>query len=103
MSEKSCYGCQFRASIPGDCHSQCVHPIITKTAPQLLLVVLSGESEQLIGPLGFSFNSHGVANGWANFPLNYDPVWMQGECNLHKCPSESMEDYVARMNGPKLI
>ena len=48
-------------------------------------VVLSGESEQLIGPLGFSFNSHGVANGWANFPLNYDPVWMQGECKLHKC------------------
>ena len=29
-----------------------------------------------------SLNDHGVKNGWANWPLNFDPVWVE-ECLLY--------------------
>jgi hypothetical protein len=31
--------------------------------------------------LGIKAKETGIRNGWFMFPYNYDPVWMEGECN----------------------
>jgi len=55
-----CYKCEYRGSIPGDCHSQCRN--------------LTAEVK---------LDSHGVKNGWAWWPLNFDPIWVN-ECKGFK-------------------
>jgi len=42
-------------------------------------------SRNLLGgqPLGPLFDVHARRNGWANWPVDFDPGWMIGECRLH--------------------
>jgi hypothetical protein len=30
--------------------------------------------------LGIKLNPHGVKHGWANWPWNYDPIWIESDC-----------------------
>jgi hypothetical protein len=57
-----CYACAYRRAVPGSVHIRCTYDWIK-----------AGVSV----PKG---NSHGIQSGWYNFPLNYDPVWMDEEC-----------------------
>jgi len=34
--------------------------------------------------MGFKPVAHGVMGGWFSFPLNYDPTWIDGECQRHE-------------------
>jgi len=56
-----CYSCKYRRSIPGDAHSQCINP-----------------DPKMTGREG------GIRNGWFYYPINFDPVWKQKECNNYE-------------------
>jgi hypothetical protein len=53
-----CYECKFRRIVPGNCHIRCENP-----DPAMK---------------GYP---HGIKNGWFNYPILFDPVWMEKECD----------------------
>ncbi len=86
----NCYDCEFRGSAPGSAHSECNHPSVKEIMGDPLLGIMSmmGGARKLSAPRieGGSapkFNQHGIDNGWANWPFNFDPIWLE-ECNLFK-------------------
>jgi len=78
----NCYDCKFRRALAGDAHSRCAHPendAISKNPLAEVLAILGsvGRGPGLrINALGVTGDPHGVRNGWFNWPLNYDPVWL---------------------------
>ena len=85
--KNDCYTCQHRGSVTGSDHSSCNHPWLTveyKTVAQLMVMkrggfkMTSGE-QQLFVKLG----EHGIMHGWANWPIDYDPIWIK-ECSVYK-------------------
>lgn len=80
----NCHSCQFKKSIPGNAHISCGHPEINHRGINLLIFgqVLVGNGNILKDHLGFTFNPRGVQSGWCNFPMEYDPIWLEGDCNL---------------------
>lgn len=85
----NCYQCAHSASIPGNEHIKCVHPI-NKAAHENNLAVLFGllagigRTEPIVCPttklLGVVINPVGIQRGWANWPWNFDPTWIE-KCN----------------------
>lgn len=84
MKNKNCYDCKFKGSVPGSAHSSCniLKEAITdsskRTQLELLLAthqvkLTMGENEE---PM-VKMNEHGIKNGWANWPLDFDPVWIE--------------------------
>lgn len=53
MKKPDCYKCEFRGTIPGDAHSQCMN---TKAK-------VEGDD-------------YGRRSGWFSWPFNFDPVWL---------------------------
>lgn len=85
-----CYRCRYRGTLVGDCHSKCIHREVspTDTQSQLVGALLSifggsrpntGACQSQIGSVRVKFNRHGIENGWACWPFNFDPVWLE-EC-----------------------
>lgn len=70
----NCNNCQFSETIPGDCHLKC----------------------NAFNPL-LEFNAHGVKNGWANYPENFDPIWIENEC--HQFRDKSDPEIKGLLNG----
>jgi hypothetical protein len=83
-----CYQCKFRGTVPGSAHSSCT----------VLRTVLDGMDDGKIAAVevalmtgqatlssedgeAVKLNPHGVKNGWANWPLDFDPVWVE-KCEL---------------------
>ena len=62
MSDKKCWSCAYKKSIPGNAHIRCRFDWI---------------GQKQIMPVG---KEHGIRNGWYMFPLNYDPTWMTNNC-----------------------
>ena len=56
----NCRKCIHRRSIPGDAHSRCVNEDAKVTC-----------------------HPQGVKGGWANWPTNFDPIWIES-CNSFK-------------------
>ena len=88
--QKPCYSCEYRGTIPGDAHSCCNHPDSGSNDPmlQLLSIMASvGRVSPMVGgaaeKMGVQLNPHGVRNGWANWPGNFDPIWVE-ECKSYK-------------------
>ena len=51
--QKKCYSCVHRRSVPGSAHSMCIKPnALTQ------------------------FDQHGVDSGWAMWPFDFDPAWL---------------------------
>lgn len=85
----NCYACRYRRGVPGDAHSECVHPaggleggivfmvaamaaLRQRPPPDEVAVRIAAEPE-----LSLAFSIHGIAQGWATWPLNFDPVWLR--------------------------
>jgi len=80
----NCYKCQFKGSVPGSAHSSCgLIKAMLKGMPddkiasmEVMLMLgqakLSSNDEDLI-----VLDPHGVKNGWADWPFDFDPVWVQ--------------------------
>jgi hypothetical protein len=86
--EKSCYKCRFRGEVPGSAHSSC--RVITENtsnkekAMELEILLASHQVEMTVKNTGepegepvVKLNEHGVKNGWAAWPLDFDPIWVQ--------------------------
>jgi len=80
MGAPNCHECLHRRSIPGDCHSRCAHPSVPANDPLGEIASLLGKR---MGPLPMPETTirveghpHGIANGWFNWPYNYDPTWL---------------------------
>lgn len=54
---EKCFKCAYAREIPGNAHLSCTRLFKDGAEPPKL-------------------NPHGVANGWATFPVNFDPVWL---------------------------
>jgi hypothetical protein len=69
MSDKpDCYKCVHRLNLPGDCHSRCNNFESNVTA-----------------------KAHGVRMGWFNWPLNFDPVWLESCDGFSDKPEDRKE------------
>ena len=81
----NCYKCQYRGGLPGDAHSCCHHPandkINSNPFAQILGILGSvgrGPGIQASGKgLNIKANPHGIKHGWFNFPINFDPIWLE--------------------------
>jgi len=78
-----CYKCKHRRDIPGDAHSSCAHPSLKVAADNPLLGMLAifasvGRVDPIaLQALGVTGDSHGIKNGWFNWPWNFDPTWLK--------------------------
>jgi hypothetical protein len=85
-----CYNCKFRGEITGSAHSCCE---ITKHIPALskvnsefmdiALMIGKAKIKSSDGTSAVKINPEGVKNGWASWPLDFDPVWITS-CELFK-------------------
>lgn len=80
MLEDNCYKCKHRGEVPGSVHSSCRHPMLTTS---LSLMILGGFAElKTKGGLPMIVgNEHGRKSGWFNWPLDFDPTWLE-VCHL---------------------
>jgi len=80
----NCYECKHRSSIPGDAHSCCLHPETGLTSGgdlfSNLVSIFDGSALDGGVKMGIQLNPHGVRNGWAMWPANFDPIWVTN-CN----------------------
>lgn len=98
MSNTSpCIQCPFKQSIPGDCHSACGHPVAVEKQMLLMSLVFTGRLGVIEEALGLRIEQYAVNEGWANFPVNYDPIWVTGTCSM----LESYKQSVALFNEKK--
>lgn len=78
-----CYHCIHRGPITGSAHSACYHPINERIhADPILKLTALARGINIPLPvssilLGITFKEHGWKNGWFNWPMNYDPVWLE--------------------------
>lgn len=79
----NCHECKFRGSVPGSVHSSCslvggikeqltMLAVITSGHRAVLTDKATGKSEPLI-----ELDPHGLKKGWANWPLDFDPIWVK--------------------------
>ena len=69
---QDCYTCKHRGTLPGDAHSTCkqaLHEYSNRNADNTVNIRVS-------------LDPHGVRNGWANWPFNFDPIWIES-CNSY--------------------
>lgn len=75
--QPNCYKCLYRRSIPGDAHSECVHPRINDVDRMVTgFALLAGQRSSAMKRLNVTANQHGIDSGWFWWPLNFDPSWL---------------------------
>jgi len=83
----NCYKCKFRKELGWSAHSQCValnNKIGVDISPEIQhLLMVTGKLEYK----GVKFHEHGVKNGWAEWPSNFDPCWLE-DCSLFEPKEE---------------
>ena len=86
----SCYNCKFRGSVPGSAHSSCQvlrNRFEDPNNPKVILLEMAcafgGTRLQLGDKEIIKIDPHGKNNGWAYWPLDFDPVWVS-ECQIYE-------------------
>ena len=77
----NCYTCKFRRDIPGDAHSQCT--IIPSDYVPFISKIAFTKNGVSTDTINVRLDPYGVENGWAMWPINFDPIWVE-HCNLHR-------------------
>ena len=100
MKKPNCYSCQYRTTIPGSAHSCCT--VIRETAKELGMEDSRAASLETLISLGranvksqsdqpaVKLSQHGVDNGWAMWPLDFDPIWVES-CEFESSKKEKDE------------
>jgi hypothetical protein len=97
-----CYRCHFRSKIDGDRHSRCSHPIVLEAMNSIAsLGSVSVDPELTQRTLGVGgktvsvqLNSRGIEGGWAHWPHNFDPVWLEWCTGAEKIADGEMRLFV---------
>lgn len=80
FQKPNCYNCKFRKELGWSSHSQCtaLNEHMEDLSPEIQhLMLMAGR----INIKEVKFHEHGVKNGWAHWPSNFDPCWLE-ECSL---------------------
>jgi len=72
----NCYNCKYRGEVPGSAHSSC-NAVEDKEIVALHVMISSGSFPNL------KLNPHGMRNGWAFWPVDFDPCWVE-RCNFYE-------------------
>ena len=81
----NCYDCTHRRDLPGSAHSKCGHSLVAPIADNPLMNIAAifagvGRHQPVTltgGPLWIRGNPHGISHGWFNWPMNFDPIWLE--------------------------
>lgn len=83
-----CHECIYKRTIPGNCHIKCVSPPTKDiwTNPLSEIISLYGKRIANNIPIdrkkfGIEIDNHGFHSGWANWPFNFDPIWIN-KCKM---------------------
>jgi hypothetical protein len=82
-----CYKCKYRGDALGSTHSRCnILKLGDNEYSDLLEIYIASGKYSIINestkePL-VKLNEHGVKNGWALWPINFDPIWVES-CNFY--------------------
>lgn len=83
MDRPNCYKCKHRGTLPGSVHSKCNHPKVAQGTDDPLMNILATFASagrmlpvQLETDLNVEGDPHGIAEGWFNWPWNFDPAWL---------------------------
>ncbi len=75
--DHDCYTCVNRAEIPGSSHSHCnAYPVETSVLMSLIVIENDGKLEDHDNKVMLELDPHGMKMGWALWPINFDPVWV---------------------------
>ncbi len=76
-----CFRCIHRRDVPGSSHSQCRHPAAEELhenpLAQLLALMRTGPMTAACEGIVVEGNPHGIHRGWFNWPLDFDPLWLE--------------------------
>jgi len=76
-----CYKCKYRGTVAGSCHSSCDHPDLKEDKKWLHILVVLKLGATSVGEKPNNWlvigNSHGIKSGWFNWPVDFDPVWVE--------------------------
>ena len=87
MSEKKqksapkCYSCVYRRKSEWSAHSKCVFP--GNKTDLVSIFSVDNKNFENAEKLGIVVNRTGIVNGWFNWPIDFDPVWLIN-CNGYK-------------------
>ena len=84
FQKPNCYNCKHRKVLGWSAHSQCkaletLKGISNLNPENISLLISSGK----IKVPGVRFHQHGINNGWAEWPSNFDPTWLE-ECRFYE-------------------
>lgn len=83
MKSNNCYNCKYSGTVPGSAHLTCnvagtdlltKMMVMTKCRNSEPLVIQYGNGEQ---KAALKLNIHGIKNGWCDFPVQFDPIWVE--------------------------
>lgn len=90
IKNMDCYKCMHKGCVPGSAHSRCLALRNSSGDPdgaelfELEILLATHQCELKInGEPMVKIDECGIRNGWASFPLDFDPVWLS-ECKLFK-------------------
>lgn len=85
--KNNCYTCQHRESALESDYSSCKHPWLAgeNAAVAQHMVMQCGRCKMINGEqeLFVKIGEHGIMHGWANWPIEYDPIWVK-ECSVYQ-------------------
>lgn len=103
MGGPDCYACRWRQNVPGSAHSACGNPLVQKPdTAALCAAAVMQFGGFTTDHLAVRFNAHGVRSGWAFFPFNFDPVWLEtctGFVASEAPPADQAPSALAGMEG----
>ena len=80
-----CYNCKHRKEVTGSAHTQCgaknIFDMILEISQNKYKWIGYHLVETSTADVKVSLHETGVKNGWAIWPLNFDPVWID-ECKF---------------------
>ena len=75
MTNPDCYSCKWRGQTDYSYHSKCNHPFVGGKNAIFAMGNTFGMWD--FNPLNIKLNSHGLKQGWASFPLDFDVIWLE--------------------------
>jgi len=76
-----CYSCVYRSSLLGSAHSSCSALPSALGLKFLMHIYNFGNTEELKEHI--DIETHGIKNGWANYPIDFDPIWIK-HCKFYE-------------------
>jgi len=84
INKPMCYNCRHRGPVHNSRHSSCHHPrvqdIMSRSGDLLMLmdgIVNKRRIPYLFEDLKVVFAERGIIGGWALWPFNFDPLWLE--------------------------